>query len=96
MAFIDHRCPCGHRLTQHRGPGNCTADAGKGCARPCSKTLPAPEVMPSWDLKGRPVKRIVPPGEDFGNHFTTHDCETCRALYEQVAEPAEDAAPAAS
>lgn len=86
MAFIDHRCACGHRMTQHRGAGRCQHYGGAGCGNPCSplSDMPAPELMPSFTAQAKPVDMITPPGETFGNHFRTCGCEKCAALYEQL------------
>ena len=53
-----------------------------------------PTILPSFDVAGRAVERIVPPGERLGvglenglggegMGFTTCDCDGCKALYAQ-------------
>lgn len=98
MAFIGHRCACGHNDIQHTDGttssiGTCTADCGRDCKSSCSLELPEPEVMPSFDIKGNSVERILPPGDGFramGDHqvVTTCRCDACQALYAQLAPAA--------
>lgn len=85
MAFISHRCGCGHLLINHKGPGHCAQKGGAGCGNPCSKTLPPPEVVPTWDVQRRPITAIAEPGTSIGHGYPTmHDCDACRELYAQV------------
>ncbi|MGK5533335.1 hypothetical protein [Streptomyces sp. URMC 129] len=94
MAFIDHRCPCGHIALRHGGaPIRCLA--GRGCdANDCGPTEDtAPEVVPTWDAAGRPVAAIVPPGEVVSGLGRTCDCGACRELYEaETGQPAPEPA----
>ena len=94
MAFIGHRCTCGHNDVNHtkndKGKLVCTAKAGAPCGRPC-KSQGEPEVMPSFAVTGRPVERIIPPGDGFramGDHVIVKTCycycDGCQALYEQL------------
>lgn len=93
MAYIGHRCTCGHSDLNHRQDGTATTLGGCAatCQRPCGP-LPAPEVIPTFDLKARPVDRVIVPGEGLpaegGNYvIRTCACDACTALYEQTAQP---------
>lgn len=91
MAYIGHRCTCGHSDLQHRGAqtrGGCTARAGHPCQRPCGPVA-EPQVIPTFDLHGRPVERVLAPGAAFptlgsSGHLHTCKCEDCAALYAQL------------
>ncbi|MCI3271428.1 hypothetical protein [Streptomyces cylindrosporus] len=95
MAYIGHRCKCGHSDLHHtqdgtgKTLGRCTADYGKGCSRGCSRSIPEPEVIPSFDGKGRVVERVIEPGDGLASMsdsptVRTCPCEACVALYAQV------------
>ena len=91
MAYIGHRCNCGHSDLNHRQDGSsktlggCTAT----CQKPCSPTA-EPEVIPTFDIKARPVERVIVPGEGLptesgGFVVRTCTCDACVALHEQLA-----------
>lgn len=95
MAYIAHRCGCGHLDTQHnpsRDPntpnerGACTADAGRACHGTCEWGA-EPEVYPTFNLKRQPIERIVVPGTRYGAEaggVPTCGCDNCKALYAEL------------
>ncbi|MFD5081890.1 hypothetical protein ACFWOG_04510 [Kitasatospora sp. NPDC058406] len=88
MAYIGHRCGCGHMDTQHKAgapKSTCEARAGLSCRTGCRKSVKS-LLRPTFDLKGRPVERIVPPGERIGgnNGHVTCACDNCEALYAEL------------
>lgn len=93
MAYIGHRCQCGHSDLQHTQTGegdtlgSCTGSFS-GCAPRCGP-IPAPEVIPTFDTKGRQVERVIPPGDGLrseggGIVVKTCPCDACVALHEQL------------
>lgn len=91
MAYIGHRCDCGHSNLNHaqdggsESLGGCTAT----CQRPCGPT-PEPEVIPIFDFKARPIERVITPGEGLpseggGYVVRTCACDACVAVHEQLA-----------
>ncbi|ELP62819.1 hypothetical protein PV735_11230 [Streptomyces turgidiscabies] len=93
MAFIGHRCTCGHNDLNHieseNGKRNCTAKSGGSCGKPCTSQGDS-EVLPTFDLKGNHVERIIAPGDgpqtEGGTVLVrTCTCDACQALYEQLA-----------
>lgn len=85
MSFITHLCTqCGHPDIRRTGFGG--AAPGR-CACGCNCTPGEPEVRPSFDLAGRPVERVNPPGKKLGgdNGQPVCGCPGCKALYEQLA-----------
>lgn len=91
MAYIGHRCDCGHSDLNHRQDGTGTSLGGcvTTCQQPCGP-IPEPEVIPTFDLKAKPVERIIVPGEGLpseGGGFVvrTCACNACVALHEQLA-----------
>ncbi|MFB7899957.1 hypothetical protein ACFC1B_26940 [Streptomyces xiamenensis] len=84
MAYITHRCTCGHLPTAHPRPGQCVQLGGRNCPAPCSpRAAVEPEVVRTWDAAGRPVTTIAAPGDRLPGIGTTCDCAACTALYEQ-------------
>ncbi|UWM52097.1 hypothetical protein N0X72_25465 [Streptomyces carpaticus] len=85
MAYIAHRCTCGHLPAAHPQTGRCTQLAGRSCpGGPCSaRRAAAPEIVPTWDAAGRPVTTIAAPGERLPGIGDTCDCAACTELYEQ-------------
>ena len=94
MAYIGHRCDCGHTDLQHTqngegdSLGNCTADYGVTCGRACGP-IPEPEVIPTFDFRGRSVERVIAPGDGLRSESgakiaATCPCAACQALYEQL------------
>jgi hypothetical protein len=94
MAYIGHRCDCGHSDLQHTETGEgeslgyCTADFGHTCRGTCGP-IPEPEVIPTFNGKGKPVERIIEPGgglpSESGNPVVkTCPCDACVALHEQL------------
>jgi hypothetical protein len=94
MAYIGHRCDCGHTDLQHRNNGtsktlgSCTANCGLSCGFPCGAT-PEPQVIPTFDGHGRPVERVIAPGGGLPamgdvDVLKTCPCDACVALYEQL------------
>lgn len=89
--YIGHRCACGHTDLHHLGDqtrGGCTASAGKACGQPCG---PAGEslLLPSFDLRGRQVERVLPPGSGWPTMNgavspKTCPCPDCEALHAEV------------
>jgi hypothetical protein len=87
MAYIGHRCACGHSNTQHTS-GKCTANNSKPCGRPCQMPDEA-QVFPTFDVRGRRVERVIEPGGGWpslgGNTFgKTCTCDACTALYAEM------------
>ncbi|MEV8045914.1 hypothetical protein AB0P02_19015 [Streptomyces griseoluteus] len=96
MAFIGHRCSCGHNDLNHKLDTDdkqvCTARSGEACGEGCD-TQGDPELMPTFDRKGRPIERILAPGDALETEsgvrlISTCECDACRDLYEQLAVPA--------
>lgn len=93
MAYIGHLCGCGHMdihhgILQSGERGSCSAKAGVGCGNGCSKNEQAIQ-RPTFDTKGRPVERIIPPGDGLRSVgdaviVRTCDCEACQALYAEI------------
>lgn len=94
MAYIGHRCDCGHTDLSHRNNGEgqslggCTGYCGTSCGTPCG-SMPEPEVFPTFDAKGRPVERVIEPGGGLpamgdNDVLKTCPCAACAALYEQL------------
>lgn len=84
MSLITHPCTaCGHpdfwrSVLRGAAPGPCSC----GC-----RCKPGdPEARPSFDLAGRPVERVLKPGEAFGQGLRTCSCPACKALHEQLTE----------
>ncbi|WP_055696530.1 hypothetical protein [Streptomyces silaceus] len=95
MAYIGHRCDCGHSDLQHAEDGTsttlgrCAAEYGVTCSRTCGP-LNQSEVIPTFDCKGNRVERVIVPGEGLPSEsgasiVKTCPCESCTALHEQVA-----------
>ncbi|WP_406444464.1 hypothetical protein OHB14_36505 [Streptomyces sp. NBC_01613] len=95
MAYIGHRCDCGHSDLSHAGDdtgntlGRCTAEFGASCSRDCGP-VNQPEVIPTFNGKGRPVERVIEPGgglpSESGNPVVkTCPCDACVAMHEQLA-----------
>jgi hypothetical protein len=95
MAYIGHRCDCGHTDLQHEHDatsdtlGRCTAEYGVTCSRGCG-LVNEPEVIPTFDAKGNRVERVIEPGDGLRSMggaviVRTCTCDACRALYEQAA-----------
>lgn len=91
MAYIGHRCGCGHTDLSHTGDGTtgaCHARFGSSCGGKCAPAQP--EVITSFDAKGKPIEQITPPGEGLKSQsgapiVRTCTCDECTALYEQLA-----------
>jgi hypothetical protein len=109
MALIGHRCGCRHTdLKHHRaadGTHLCAAAAGASCPEPCTGFGEA-EAFPTFDINGRPVERIIPPGDgihsqdaeggDGGIVVSTCGCQDCHALYRSLAHRVRKASGTAS
>ena len=93
--LIAHRCPkCSHP-DYRRGETAVDGDRGS-CVCGCKCTLGEPQVMPTFDVAGRKVERIVAPGERLGagvdNGLGNTDgiglrtcaCAGCKGLHAQV------------
>ncbi|MFJ8110460.1 hypothetical protein [Streptomyces sp. NPDC096132] len=96
MAFIGHRCACGHNDLNHTksdtGKQICTAKAGASCGKSC-KSQSESEVMPTFDRRGLRIKRVIAPGDGLETEsgspvVRTCACDACQALYEQLAPAA--------
>lgn len=96
MAYIGHRCDCGHTDLSHEHDGTsdnlgrCTAEFGSTCRRACGPVVAPPEVIPTFDAKGNQVERVIEPGDGLramGDHVIvrTCPCDACVALHEQMA-----------
>lgn len=91
MAYIGHRCSCGHTDLSHTGEGDkaqCTAVSGGSCGRGCTPAA-APELVPTFDINGRSVERVITPGDGLPNEaggFTvrTCACDACTDLHQQL------------
>jgi hypothetical protein len=92
MAYIGHRCGCGHMDINHdpdAKKNRCKAAAGASCSKGCRKSAKS-IVRPTFDIKAQPVERIVPPGERIAAEGTTPytpktcDCDSCQALYAEL------------
>lgn len=88
MAYIGHRCGCGHMDIRHELKKDGTRGSCS-CSNRCRKSTTA-TVAPSFDPKGRTVERIVPPGERLGNVVPTCSCDACEALYAELTGAAAD------
>lgn len=95
MAFIGHRCTCGHNDLNHtrndKGKAVCTARSGGSCGKGCIASG-EPELLPTFDRKGRHIEQITPPGdglktESGSTGVKTCICDACQALYAQLAIP---------
>ena len=96
MAYIGHRCDCGHSDLNHAGYGTgttglgaCQGSFGNSCGRGCGP-VPEPEVIPTYDGKGNQVERVIEPGDGLpsanGNPVVkTCPCDACVAVHEQLA-----------
>lgn len=95
MAYIGHRCPCGHSDLQHAGDGTgqtlgqCTAEYGTTCSRTCGP-VQTPEVIPTFDCKGRAIERVLAPGDGLRSEsgtplVKTCLCDACTALHGELA-----------
>jgi hypothetical protein len=96
MAFIGHRCSCGHNDLNHTendaGKKVCTAKAGGSCGRSC-RTQGESEVLPTFDRKGRHIERVLAPGDGLKTEsgaalVKTCTCDDCQAFHEQLAPAA--------
>jgi hypothetical protein len=87
MAYIGHRCPCGHLDIHHKPDAkktSCEAAAGASCGKGCRKTTKA-VLVPTFDSRGRRVEQITPPGEHIpGIGRQACDCPNCRALHAEL------------
>ncbi|MDX3759299.1 hypothetical protein [Streptomyces sp. AK02-04a] len=92
MAYIGHRCNCGHSDLQHSQTGEGkTLGSCSASFNPCNcGPIPEPEVIPTFNTKGKQVERVIAPGGGLpsasGNPVVkTCPCDACTALYEQLA-----------
>lgn len=88
MAYIGHRCGCGHSDLHHNrdaAKSACQARGGRSCGRGCRKSPTSLEI-PTFNLKGHSVERIVAPGERMGGPggIPTCTCANCQALYAEL------------
>ncbi|SFF12011.1 hypothetical protein SAMN05216251_108245 [Actinacidiphila alni] len=89
MARIGHRCKCRHGDLSHTTDKNGKQSCGcAGCTTRCRRTE-EPELLPTFDVKGNAVERIVPPGERLAGESTnsgpqTCGCAACCALYTEL------------
>lgn len=86
MSLITHRCTkCSHPDIWRLGrPGMLTDRCGDdrcGCA--CAPGQP--EVIPTWDLAGNRIERILAPGKTFAKGAPTCGCADCKALHKSLA-----------
>lgn len=89
MAYIGHRCGCGHSDLQHSDSDTCQANAGTSCGRGCTPD-PESQILPSFDAKGTRIERVLPPGDSFKSVggvsiVTTCTCDACQTLHQQLA-----------
>lgn len=86
MAYIAHRCTCGHLMDHHSAPGTCHAAAGRPCPGACTRTpgTTTPELVPTWQAGGRPVTRIAAPGSTLPGRGRLCDCPACHSLYDRL------------
>lgn len=100
--LIDHRCP----KCQHPGYRRKEAESGRGsCECGCRCSASKPELLPTFDVAGRKVERLIKPGGKFGHGVDnglghaeglgvrTCDCAGCLALYEDLTRLGPAAAP---
>lgn len=83
MSLITHRCTGCRHIDLWR----LVALNKERCPLPCCHlcTPGPPEVVPTWDVAGNLVERVSKPGEpSLRQDIRTHDCEACRALYDQL------------
>lgn len=90
MAYVGHRCQCGHSDLNHAqdGGGESLGGCVATCQRPCGP-IAEPEVIPTFDIKAKPVERVIASGEGLpseGGGFVvrTCACDACVALHEQL------------
>lgn len=93
--LIAHRCPkCKHPDYRRR---EADVDAKRGpCECGCKCTASEPTTVPTFDVAGRVVERVVKPGERLGKDLdnglgntngtsvTACNCAACKALYAQL------------
>jgi hypothetical protein len=87
MAVLTHRCTkCGHP-DFWRGSSIDGRSAACSCGCTCSPAE-QPVTAPTFDLAGRPIDRLVKPGEKFGaevmTNVTSCGCPACKAEYERL------------
>lgn len=86
MSYLGHRCTeCGHpdmwRLAERsKTRGTAARCPKRSCTCVCTPN-PVPEVLPTYGPDGKPVERIVQPGESIALGHPTCGCEACQALY---------------
>lgn len=88
MSYIGHRCTrCQHpdiwRLASGRGAGASPRCDLPSCGCRCTPD-PVPAVRPTFGLDGKPVERIVEPGQKITAGIPTCGCEACQALYAEL------------
>lgn len=89
MAYIGHRCACRHGDLSH--PVSVSGKRSCGCAacpRRCRREE-TPELLPTFDLKGNSIERVIEPGNKLGTtdgemNAQTCDCDACQALYTEL------------
>lgn len=97
MAYIGHRCRCGHGDANHRVTDSreriCTANGGQSCGRGCRRPNTA-SLHPTWSITGRSIEEITPPGTRRPAWpEPTCSCDACWALYTELTGTAPAAAP---
>jgi hypothetical protein len=94
MAYIGHRCGCGHTAIHHRtdkaGRAKCAAHAGTSCGRGCRMSKRS-ELLPTFNLKGRAIEQIVAPGGRLATAsgeggMQTCACDNCQALHAELVD----------
>ncbi|KDN83450.1 hypothetical protein [Kitasatospora cheerisanensis] len=91
MAYIGHRCACGHLDVHHRADSasreHCEAVGGVRCGKGCRKSSTS-ILVPTFDLAGRRIETITEPGqwigEGAGYSRAACACDDCRALHAEL------------
>ena len=86
---IGHRCACQHGDLSHRTNGSGKREcACQPCTKRCRRSDVA-ELLPTFDVRGRTVERVVRPGDPLSTEGDsggprTCDCDACQALYAEL------------
>jgi hypothetical protein len=83
MAYIGHRCACRHADIQHTEKNGKRSCGCSPCDRRCTRAK-TPELLPTFDVKGRRVEQIAPPGERLAGWVPTCSCNACKSLYTEL------------
>jgi hypothetical protein len=82
VAILIHRCKCGHPDIYHGGTRDRACEMACGCQR--ADLAPEPELLPTWDGRGKPVTTITEPGTRWCHGLTLCQCPLCEAEHSQL------------